>query len=80
VHQDVNGLAVSSLVFALLWIGGLGSVLAIFMAHSAHDQIDDSMGRQTGHGLATAGLIIGWIGFLLSAVFIVFPMTMLLLG
>ncbi|MGH9413806.1 MAG: DUF4190 domain-containing protein [Terriglobales bacterium] len=57
-----NGLAIASLVLGILWFGWLGSILAIVFGHIAHSQIRDAQGSQKGHGMATAGLILGYIG------------------
>ena len=47
---------------AVLWFAGIGAVLALVFGYRARRQIEDSAGRQTGKGLATAGIILGWIG------------------
>lgn len=65
-----NGLAVASLVFGILWIGGLGSLLAVIFGHSANAQIRRSQGSETGGGLATAGLVLGWIGIAFFALLV----------
>jgi hypothetical protein len=55
----VSGLAVASLVLGILWIGGLGSILAIIFGPVALYQIHVSRGRIWGTGLAVAGLVLG---------------------
>lgn len=60
--SQVNGLAIASLALAVLWLAGLGAVLALACGYQARRQIKNSAGRQTGSGLATAGIILGWIG------------------
>jgi hypothetical protein len=55
----VSGLAVASLVLGLLWIGGLGSLLAVIFGAVALHQIRLARGRLTGTGLAVAGLVLG---------------------
>ena len=57
-----NGLAVASLVLGILWLFWFGSVLAVVFGHVARGQIDASHGRQVGRGMATAGLVLGYIG------------------
>jgi hypothetical protein len=57
--QTVSGLGIASLVLGILWIGGLGSVLAIIFGSIAIYQIRISKGRVTGTGLAIAGLVLG---------------------
>lgn len=56
-----NGYAVASLVLGILWLGWLGSILAVVFAHVAFRQIDQDP-RQAGSGIATAGMVLGWIG------------------
>jgi hypothetical protein len=62
-----NGLAVASLVASLLWMGWFGSVAAIVLGHVALRQINESGGRQSGRGLAVAGLVIGYFAVLIAA-------------
>ena len=58
----INGLAVASFVLSISWLGGLGSLLAVVFGHKAKSEIDASGGRQSGRGLAVAGLVLGYIG------------------
>ena len=46
----------------MLWFAGIGAVLALVFGYRARREINNSGGRQTGSGLATAGIILGWIG------------------
>ena len=62
VYQSTNGLAVASLVAGFLWIGWLGSILAVIFGHIALGQINRSGGREGGSGLAIAGLVLGYMG------------------
>jgi hypothetical protein len=57
-----NGLSIAALVLGILWLWGLGSVLAVVLGYMAKGQIDSSDGRQAGRGLAIAGIVLGWIG------------------
>jgi hypothetical protein len=57
-----NGLAIASLVLGILWLYWLGSVLALVFGYVAKRQIASSGGRQQGGGMATAGIVLGWIG------------------
>lgn len=57
-----NGLAVASMVLGILWIYGIGAVLALIFGYQARTQIDASGGTQTGRGMATAGIVLGWVG------------------
>jgi hypothetical protein len=62
-----SGLAIASLVLSILWLGGLGSLIAVIFGIVALSQINHSQGRKSGSGLAIAGLVIGGIGVLGSA-------------
>ena len=64
---STNGLAIASLVCAILTI----SIVAIILGHIARSQIRNSNGMQTGDGLALAGLIIGYIELAFGVLFVV---------
>ena len=57
-----NGLAIAALVLGILWLYGIGSILAIVFGHVAMSQIDRSGGSQSGRGMALAGAILGYVG------------------
>jgi len=59
-----SGLAVASLVLSIIWLGGLGSLLAVICAAVSLSKIKRSAGQMKGHGLAVAGLVIGIVGVL----------------
>ncbi len=59
---QTSGSAVGSLVFGLLWLFGVGSIIAVVLGHKAKSQIRKSRGRLGGSALATAGLILGYVG------------------
>ena len=61
IATTTSGKAIASLVLSLLWIYGLGSLLAVIFGHIARTEIKNSKGRLTGGGLALAGLIIGYL-------------------
>lgn len=58
--RSVNGLAVAGFVLSLLWLGGLGAVLAVIFTAIALRQVRAR--NQSGQGLAIAGLVIGIVG------------------
>src|SRR3954471_15660233 len=60
--QRTNALSVASLVLGIVWLGGIGSLLAVIFGHIGLGQIKRSHGGQTGRGLALAGAILGYIG------------------
>jgi hypothetical protein len=62
--QQTNALAIASLIFGLVWAAWLGSIVAVLLGHAALRQIRLSGGRQTGRGLAIAGLALGYLGLL----------------
>lgn len=55
-------MAIASLVLGILWLYWIGSVLALIFGYVAKGQIDRSGGRQSGRGMAIAGIVLGWIG------------------
>ena len=67
---ETNGLAIASLVLGIVWLMGLGSILALIFGYVAKSQIDRSGGWQTGRGLAIAGIVLGWVGVGLVAAMI----------
>ena len=54
--------AVMSLVFGLCIFAFPLSIVAIILGHLSLSEIRKSAGRLTGEGLATAGLVLGYIG------------------
>ncbi len=73
--QKTNGNAIASLVLSIIGLFFcpiVFSVLAIYLAGKANQEIRVSWGRQGGESLAKAGQIIGWIGIVLSVVFLLF--------
>jgi hypothetical protein len=68
---EANGLAIASLVAGFLWLGWLGSIAAVIFGHVALGQINESQGRQTGRGLAIAGLVMGYMGVATLLLFII---------
>ena len=65
-----NGMATASLVFGILWMYGIGSILALVFGYLGKAQIARSEGRETGRGLAVAGIVLGWIGVVATIVII----------
>jgi len=65
-----NGLAIASMVLGIVWIWWIGSLLAIIFGGIAIKQINESERlastghavRQTGKGMAIAGLVLGLVG------------------
>jgi Domain of unknown function (DUF4190) len=61
-QPTTNGLAVASLVFSLVWVFGVGSIVALFLGYPAIREIDQSGGRESGREIAVAAVVLGWIG------------------
>lgn len=55
-----NGLAIASLVLGILWLYWIGSILALVFGYVAKNQIRER--GEGGGGLATAGIVLGWVG------------------
>ena len=55
-------MAIASLVLGILWIYWLGSILALAFGYLAKNEIRRSPQKMEGNGLATAGIVLGWVG------------------
>ena len=65
-----SGLAIASLVVGIagLFVAPvLGSVIALVLGYSARRELQRDP-RLEGHGYATAGIVLGWVGLVLSIV------------
>jgi hypothetical protein len=59
---------------SLLWLFGLGSIVAIVLGLVARGQIRRTNGAKPGAGLAMTGIVIGLIGLIATIVFFVMLM------
>ena len=75
VQTTTNGLAIASMVLGILWIYWVGSILALVFGYVAKGQIDRAAGRQTGRGMAIAGIVLGWIGVAALALVVVLALA-----
>jgi hypothetical protein len=69
-----NGKAIASMVLGILGIVILyviGPILALVFGHIAKNEIESSNGAQGGGGMATAGIVMGWIGVGLALLYLV---------
>jgi hypothetical protein len=73
VDTGFNGLAIASLVMALLWICGVGSLLAIVLGFAAIRQLRTSV--QRGRGLAIAGTLLGAVGLAAVVAYFAYQMA-----
>jgi uncharacterized membrane protein len=65
-----NQLAVWSLVASCVGLlCGIGSIIGIVLGFVAKNQIKESGGTQGGDGLATAGIVIGFVSILLGILY-----------
>jgi ABC-type antimicrobial peptide transport system permease subunit len=70
-QQPNSSMAIVSLVAGILGITFfplLGSIVALITGYSARKEIRESAGTLGGDGMATAGLVMGWIGIGLSLI------------
>jgi hypothetical protein len=70
-----SGLAIASLVLGVLWICGVGSLIAVVLGAVALGGIKKSKGMLTGKGMAIAGLVLGVLGLLGTATFWIVAVT-----
>ena len=68
-----SGLAIASLALGITWVGGIGSVLAVIFGHIALAQVRE--GSRSGRGMAIAGLVLGYVGMALLALFVVVALS-----
>lgn len=64
-----NGMAVASFVLGILWLGGLGSLLAVVFGAIGRKQTRAT--GQSGKGLASWGLGLGIVGLVIAVLWIV---------
>ncbi len=53
-------MAIASMVLGIVWIYWIGSVLALVFGYIAKRQIAER--NEAGGGMATAGIVLGWVG------------------
>ena len=67
-------MAIASMVLGIVWIFWIGSILALVFGYLAKKQIRER--GEGGGGMATAGIVLGWIGIaflILSFGFLMVP-------
>lgn len=75
--RKTNRKAIASLVLGIIGLTGVlfvAAIVAIMMGRSAHREIDVT--GQSGRSLATTGIVLGWIGLLWAAAFVIFFFVM----
>jgi hypothetical protein len=81
--QPNSTLAIVSLVSGILgWtlVPLLGSIVAVITGHMAKSEIRRSGGQLSGDGLATAGLILGYLAIVLAVIGLCLLIVLPLLG
>ncbi|MFQ6102403.1 MAG: DUF4190 domain-containing protein [Anaerolineae bacterium] len=66
-----SGMAIGSLIASILGLTlfpTIGSIIGLILGYMARSQIRDSRQTMSGEGLATAGIILGWIGIALAVI------------
>lgn len=61
---ETSGLAIASLVAGvagLTFLPLLGSIAAVILGYMARNEIRSRPGELTGEGVATAGIVLGWV-------------------
>lgn len=58
----------------------VGAIVAVITGHMAKREIRDSAGQLTGNGLATAGLVLGYLQLALVVLSLCVIVTLMLLG
>ena len=59
-QPQTNGLAIASMVLGIFWLYWIGSILALIFGYRARKQIRER--QESGGGMATAGIVLGWVG------------------
>jgi len=78
-QRRTNGYAIAALVLGIVWLYGIGSILAIIFGHIAVNQAskDPSI---AGKGMAIAGLVLGYVGIALTVLVFVLIVVGLAIG
>ncbi len=66
--QNSSNAIISLISGVMAWLGlfGLGGILAIIFGHIAKNEIKKSGGQISGDGMATAGLVLGYLNIAVS--------------
>jgi hypothetical protein len=71
--RPTNGMAITSLIMGIAgftFLPALGSILALIFGYIGKGQVARSQGAQDGRGMAIAGIVMGWVGLILTIVFV----------
>jgi len=64
-----SGMAVTAFILSLLWLGGIGSLVGVFL--SAFAVKETKSGRRAGRSLAVAALILSIMGLIFPLIVLV---------
>jgi cyclophilin family peptidyl-prolyl cis-trans isomerase len=64
------------MVLGIVWLGGIGSILALIFGLISKKQIDESAGRQGGRGMSIAGVTLGSVGIAGAIIWIIFLVSL----
>jgi type IV pilus assembly protein PilA len=70
-NPPTSGKAIASLVCGIFTIFLPASIAAVILGHMAHSEIRKSAGRIGGQGIATTGLVLGYLGLMVLPIMIV---------
>ena len=73
-HTKKSAMAIASLVLGMLSLicfGIFAAIPAVILGHIAKSNIVKSNGQLSGNNYATIGLILGYVGFFASLIFII---------
>jgi len=71
VARQSSNKALASLICGILFLCAPASIAAIILGHLALVDIKRSAGRMAGQGMAVAGLVMGYLGIALTAVYVI---------
>ncbi len=72
-HQPSSGSAIAALVLGICGIvlcPIVPSILALVFGYKGRDEVDRSGGAIGGRGMATAGVVLGWVGLAIWALLV----------
>jgi hypothetical protein len=64
-------LGICGVVLGFCLLGWLCAIPALILGYKGRNEIDNSGGRLGGRGQAVAGIVLGWVGIAISALWIV---------
>ena len=74
--RPTNGMAIASMVLGIVWIYWIGSILALVFGYIAKRQIAER--NESGAGMATAGIVLGWVGIGFLVLFVIISIVIAL--